>query len=226
MHTKHACEVYRCATIGERVCITGRHVDKFVKRDKQTIVLASEVHGEGGDLILSQRSTHIRALQPGVAKRVETRGTAELPRKEDVASDLQSLQVGSWLPPLAKVASREQLIAFAGVEWPNIHTDESIARAAGLQGCIASGLQTMAYVSELLARCLGDGWRIGGRIEVAFTAPLLANVAVYACARVREIATEGGCGRAIFDVWCDTQAGLRVLAGTASARLALGQASS
>lgn len=219
MHTKHACEIHRCPVVGERVRVTGRHVDKFLKRDRQTIVLASEVLGEDGAPIMTQRSTHIRALKPGVAKAAPPPSSPELPGAGDVVVDRGGLRPGAWLSPLAKSATREQLVAFAGMEWPNIHTDESIARAAGLRGCIASGLQTMAYVSQMMSTCLADGWRTGGRLDVAFTAPLHADETVYVCARVAAIDADDAGRRVSFDVWCDTRAGVRVLAGKASGHL-------
>lgn len=224
MHTKHRCVIHDCPRLGERVRITGQHVDKYLRRDRQTIVLGSEVRGEDGRLVLSQTSTHIRALKPGVAKRVEPPSavpdTPPSPPPSPVASGrAQPLAHGQLLPPLLKQPTPEQLAVFAGLEWRNIHNDVDVARTAGLPGCIASGLQTLAYVSELLELALGDGWRRGGILDVAFTAPLLAHQPVRVFARVADEADPDP-SRVAFDVWCDTPGGLRVLAGRASGRMA------
>jgi acyl dehydratase len=226
MHTKHRCVIHDCPRVGERVRITGRHTDKYVKRDKQTIVLASEVRGEDGRTLLSQASTHIRALRPGVAKPVPAASAlpaspAAAVASAPVAVDARALRPGELLPPLVKQPTPEQLAVFAGMEWRNIHNDRDVAHAAGLPACIASGLQTLAYVSQLLEGVLGEGWRRGGTLDVAFTAPLLAHQSVHVFARVADI-PDPDASRLAFDVWCDTPDGVRVLAGRAGGRLVAG----
>jgi acyl dehydratase len=208
MHAKHALEIHGCPRLDETYRVTGRHVEKFLKREKQYIVLESEVHDAAGALLLRQRSTHIRALQPGVAK-------AAVP----VAARAAAATPGATLRPVARRFSQEQLTVFAGTGWANIHTDPAIAHAAGLRGTVASGLQTMAAVSSVLHAAFGRGWREGGRLDVAFTAPCFVDEPIEAGAAVTERGAEDGRGFATLDVWCDTASGVRVLAGTARAWL-------
>jgi acyl dehydratase len=222
MHTKHACRIHDCPRIGELVRISGMHTDKYIKRDKQYIVLESTVTGEDGRMLLVQRSTHIRGLKPGMAKSV--RPTAEsspapTPRPTVVVAPGAPLAVGDGLQLLHKRLDVEQLAVFAGLDWPNIHNSREVARAAGLEGCVASGLQTLGFVSELMARYFGDGWRRGGEAAVAFIAPLLAGRPVVVGGSVVDIEADGPSQRVTVDVWCETADGVRVLAGKASGLL-------
>ncbi len=214
MHTKHSCQIHACAAIGERVTVTGEHVDKFVKHEKQYIVLESRVNGADGRLLLVQRSTHLRGLKPGV-KKIVAPSPMPLPIEGGTKPGDTVVQ-GAALQSLSKRLSHEQLTVFAGSDWLNIHNSREVARTAGLKGCVASGLQSLAFVSELMARYCGSGWREGGCLDVAFTAPLFADEPVHAGARVLDVVREGARKKLLTEVWCVTQTGVRVLTGRAS----------
>jgi acyl dehydratase len=217
MHAKHALEIHACPRIGETMTVTGRHVEKFLKRGKQYIVLESEVRDAAGALVLRQRSTHIRALEPGVAKAAKP--APPPPAPTGIGTTASAIRPGMALPPLRRRFTQEMLTVFAGCAWANIHNDPGIARAAGLRGTVASGLQTMAAVSSLLHGVFGRGWREGGRLDVAFTAPCFVDETIEAGATVTEVQTESGRRFAALELRCDTTAGVRVLAGTARAWL-------
>ncbi|MGE5618609.1 MAG: MaoC family dehydratase [Sphingomonadaceae bacterium] len=223
LHAKHECEFLSSPRLGQRVIITGSHIDKYIKRDKQYIILESLVRDEAGNLILRQRSTHLRGLKPGVAKAEQSQGAvAEVPTM--VGSPVvevgdRDLAVGAQLKPIRKVMTQEQMTVFAGTEWKNIHTDPDVARAAGLATTVASGLQSFAYLSELMTRFCGEGWRNGGKLAVAFVSPVFLGDTVYASGQVKEMTQENGGLRVTVDVWCENQAGKRVTVGTASGRI-------
>jgi len=216
MHAKHECFFFGCPEVGKTYTISGRHTEKYIKREKQYIVLESEVRDMAGALLFRQRSTHIRGLRPGVAK--ATPKSSGQPIKEPegpVARNKNEVRPGVLLAPLHKRFSQEHLTVFAGASWRNIHNDPEIAADAGLGGTIASGLQTMAAVCELMEFYFEDGWINGGHIAVAFIAPLLADEPITVGAQITELAS----GRAIAEVWATTSTGNRVLVGGASARI-------
>lgn len=219
MHAKHECELHSCPKVGETYSITGRHIEKYLKREKQYIVLESEVRGASGELVLKQRSTHIRALKPGVAK-APSQAVADEPKgvaPPVYVQDLKDLEPGMMLRSLKKVFAQEHLTVFAGTSWPNIHNDPSIARSAGLRGTVVSGLQTMAAVSELMDGYGGEGWRNGGSLAVAFTAPAFVDETIEIGGAIKDVGESDGRRWFLADVWCDSQTGARVLAGTARA---------
>lgn len=215
MHAKHALELHACPRLGETVTITGRHAEKFLKRGKQYVVLESEVRDAAGAPVLRQRSTHIRALEPGVARAAEP--APPPPPPVGIATCAAEIRPGVALPPLRRRFTQEMLTVFAGCGWANIHNDPAIARGAGLRGTVASGLQTMAAVSSLLHGAFGRGWREGGRLDVAFTAPCFVDETIEAGATVTDVLSDGDRRVAVLELRCDTDAGVRVLAGTARA---------
>jgi len=223
LHAKHECKLYGCPHLGEQVVLTGRHVEKYLKRDKQYIILESEARRKDGTLLLRQRSTHLRGLKPGVA-RVEAAAAAPPPVPSIVGVPVvevgvSSVTVGTQLQPIVKTMTQEQFTVFAGTDWKNIHNDLDVARSNGLPTTLASGLQTVAYISELLTRFCGDGWRSGGRMAVAFVAPAFLADTLYTSAQVKEVAAEEHATRVSLEVWCENQAGKKVTVGTASARI-------
>jgi len=218
MHTKHECYFFGCPTVGDTYTITGRHTEKYIKREKQYVVLESDVHDAAGKLLFRQRSTHIRALKPGVAKTAEPAAPgagAEVEPERAVALTREQVATGVDLRPLTKRFAQEHLTVFAGTSWNNIHNDPELAKSSGLRGTVASGLQTMAAVAELMESYFGEGWTDGGSLAVAFIAPLYVDETITVGATITTITTDA----VTADVWCETGTGVRVLAGSASARI-------
>src|SRR3546814_5554102 len=133
MHAKHECEIFGCPRIGETYRITGSHVEKYLKREKQYIVLESHVHDPAGRLLLKQRSTHIRALKPGVAKSTPgpaADAAAVPPAEVGCAEAPADLRPGVEMRPLTKTLNQDHPTVFAGTGWPNLHNAPEIAKGA------------------------------------------------------------------------------------------------
>ncbi len=96
----------------------------------------------------------------------------------------------------------------------NIHSDNEAARKAGFEAPIAGGEQTLAVMVQLLVDRFGMRFVEGGRIEIAFTRPVLFGDTITAHARV----AESGADRIALDIRVENQRGEHVLAGTASVR--------
>ncbi len=96
----------------------------------------------------------------------------------------------------------------------NIHSDNEAARKAGFEAPIAGGEQTLAVMVQLLVDRFGMRFIEGGRIEIAFTRPVLFGDTITAHARVVE---RGGDPIAL-DLRVENQRGEQVLAGTARVR--------
>ncbi len=223
LHAKHECELFGCPRLGQKITLTGRHIDKYIKREKQYIILEAEAVDEEGKLLLRQRSTHLRGLKPGVAKTEQSSAAAvEVPTilgEPLVEVAAREVPVGAQLKPMVKVMTQEQMTVFAGTEWRNIHNDPDVARSGGLATTVASGLQTVAYLSEVMTRFLGEGWRQGGKLAVAFISPVFRDDTIYASGQVKEVLDADGVRRVVLDVWCENQAGKRVTVGSASGRI-------
>jgi acyl dehydratase len=96
----------------------------------------------------------------------------------------------------------------------NIHSDTEAARTAGFEAPIAGGEQTLAVMVQLLVDRFGTRFVEGGRIEIAFTRPVLFGDTITAHARVVSAASD----RIGLELRVENQRGEQVLAGTASVR--------
>ncbi len=122
-----------------------------------------------------------------------------------------TLTVGSQLSPVSHVVTMDDMILFEPEDEKNIHTDDAVARVAGLPAAIAAGVQFMSYVFEMLQRSYGSSSVQGTVLDVRIRAPVFAGDKVTARGQVTGVAD----GRAILEVWCQNQRGERVIAGTA-----------
>ena len=98
----------------------------------------------------------------------------------------------------------------------NIHSDDQAARKAGFAAPIAGGEQTLAVMTQLLVDRFGMRLLGGGRIEIAFTRPVLFGDTITAHARVERADGE----RIGLEIWVENQRGEKVLVGTAAVKAA------
>jgi hypothetical protein len=124
------------------------------------------------------------------------------------------------------IFSLARILAFSGGDlaepgWPqrNLHTDIEKAREAGLPGIIASGTQTEGLLVEMLIGLFGEAWLHRGALEIKFPRSVLVGDTVRCRAVLREIERPGGRDGYRLDVWCENQAGDKVIIGTAACAL-------
>ncbi|HSP55152.1 MAG TPA: MaoC family dehydratase [Dehalococcoidia bacterium] len=119
--------------------------------------------------------------------------------------------VGSEVAPVSHVVTMDDMVLFEPEDEKNIHTDDAVARAAGLPAAIAAGVQFMSYVLEMLQQSYGASSVTGTVLDLRIRAPVFAGDTVTARGQVSGVAD----GRAVLDVWCENQRGEQVIAGTA-----------
>ena len=125
------------------------------------------------------------------------------------------LEVGAELASVARVVTLEDMILFEPEGEKNIHTDDEVARAAGLPAAIAAGVQFMSYVFEMLHREYGIQSVQGTVLDVRIREPVFAGDTVTARGRLTDVQTDGPRNRVSLEVWCENQRGGHVIAGTA-----------
>lgn len=118
----------------------------------------------------------------------------------------EDVTVGTPLPALRKVVTREDLRAYADASGDHnpLHQDDGFARSVGFPGIIAHGMFTMAHLSSCLVAWLGDP---GGlrRLRVQFRAPVFLGETIVTGGSVRTI--DPLTHRAILDVWVSVDRG-------------------
>jgi acyl dehydratase len=126
-----------------------------------------------------------------------------------------ALDAGAELPPLSRVVTMEDMVLFEPEGEKNIHTDDEVARGAGLPAAIAAGVQFMSYIFEMLRREYGSDSVEGTVLDVRIREPVFAGDTVTAHGRVTGVHSGDGGTRVSLEVWCENQRGGHVIAGTA-----------
>jgi acyl dehydratase len=128
-------------------------------------------------------------------------------------SDLDS---GSVLPDLRKLPiTKLQLVKYAGAsgDYNLIHTDDETARSVGLEGVIAHGMLSMAFLGEYL--CWLAGPESVRRLSVRFNAMVRPGDTLTCRGRVKDRTASDAVKRLRLEVWTENQRAERVTVGEA-----------
>ena len=109
---------------------------------------------------------------------------------------------------------------FHGKDTQNIHTDDEVARQAGLPRALAQGRYPIGYISERLLDFFGQGWIQGGRLDVTMVKGIYPGDSITVKGVVTEKTPEGDAIRLVLDVWLENQHGEQATMGIASGLVA------
>ena len=135
------------------------------------------------------------------------------------------MNIGDELPERTHKVDWEDILKFnryvtGGVDTKNIHTDDEVARKAGLPRALATGRHPVSFITELMVDYLGMGFITSGEIDVSFVKPIFPGDVLTLKAVLREKTPENGAMRYLFDVSLVNQDGAAVTIGIAGGRLA------
>src|ERR1700736_4463626 len=132
----------------------------------------------------------------------------------------RELSIGSPLPELRKDAiTKVQLVKYAGAsgDYNLIHTDDETARRVGLDGVIAHGMLSMAFLGQYL--CWLTGPESVRQLSVRFVEMVRPGDTLTCRGRVKE-RTSGNAGRHLqLEVWAENQRAERVTVGEAEVEI-------
>ena len=117
---------------------------------------------------------------------------------------VRDVAVGSEIPSLSRVVTREDVKAYAdaGGDQNPLHQDEIVARAAGFPGIVAHGMFTMGHLAACVSRWAGGPERIS-RLTAQFRAPVYVGDEMVAAGRVKAVDTERGV--AMIECWVSVE---------------------
>src|SRR5215831_14402952 len=127
--------------------------------------------------------------------------------------------VGQALPPLVKDVSQRQIDAYSGVRPRSIHSDEAWAREKGFRACLAQGMMSTAYVSQMMVKLLGPDYARGGTMSMAFIKPVYAGDRLTVHGVIKDKQPENGVTRVVVEVWVENQNGEKTAVGHATGLL-------
>ena len=128
----------------------------------------------------------------------------------------EELDRGSALPDLRKPPiTKLQLVKYAGAsgDYNLIHTDDETARSVGLEGVIAHGMLSMAFLGEYL--CWLAGPESVRRLSVRFNEMVRPGDILTCRGRVKERTRRDAVVQLQLEVWAENQRAERVTIGEA-----------
>jgi acyl dehydratase len=129
------------------------------------------------------------------------------------------LAVGQALPPLAKDVSQRRIDVYSGVKPHSIHSDDAWARQKGFRACLAQGMMSTAYVSQLMVKLLGPDFARGGTMSMAFIKPVYAGDRLTVHGTIKDKQPDQGATRVVVEVWVENQHGEKTAVGHATGRV-------
>ena len=210
LHAKQEWELYQPMMVGESVTARRQVVDRYVKRDREYVVMEVGCFGADGRL-LNRGRTHQSFL-------VKTDGGVVVDKDREKRADrrFEAEEVtGEAIVGPAKSVSIEMCKRFSPGK--SYHNDVEEARKLGFPDIVVQGMMSLCFISEMMTARYGEGWYRGGRMNVNLVNVLWQGDTVKAGGVVIEEVPEGPLTRANLRVWCEKADGTKVVAGTASA---------
>jgi len=130
--------------------------------------------------------------------------------------DTRDLSVGSALAELRKEAiTKLQLVKYAGAsgDYNLIHTDDETARRVGLDGVIAHGMLSMAFLGQYL--CWLTGPESIRRLSVRFAEMVRPGDVLTCRGRVKALEQDAAGQRITLELWAENQRAQPVTSGEA-----------
>ena len=124
--------------------------------------------------------------------------------------------VGRALPSLTKDVSQRRIDVYSGVKPRSIHSDEAWARQKGFRGCLAQGMMSTAYVSQMMVKLFGPGFARGGTMSMAFVKAVYAGDRLSVHGIIKDKQPDNGATRVVVEVWVENQHGEKTAVGHAT----------
>ena len=124
--------------------------------------------------------------------------------------------VGEALPSLVKDISQRRIDVYSGVKPHSIHSDDAWARQKGFRACLAQGMMSTAYVSQMMVKLLGPGFATGGTMSMAFLKPVYAGDRLTVHGVIKDKQSDTGATRVVVEVWVENQDGEKTAVGHAT----------
>jgi len=124
--------------------------------------------------------------------------------------------IGQALPTLVKDVSQRRIDVYSGVRPRSIHSDEAWARQKGFRACLAQGMMSTAYVSQMMVELLGPGFASGGTMSMAFIKPVYAGDRLTVHGVIKDRQSDNGATRVVVEVWVENQQGEKTAVGQAT----------
>ena len=222
IHAKEETWFVQPARLGDRLRVEWRFEESYERRGRTYTVTGAIVKDTAGNVILRRRShsTRTSRTHPIPSRREEPSGEGASLAQRAAGTGAGSLsEIGLVLVGRPKRVTLQHMRLFSG--WPNknIHTDEEVARNAGLVAPIASATQNMGHICEFMIDYFGVGWLSNGYLQLAFVRPIYPDYVVTVKGKIVRREQAGNEVRYGLDIWAETESGVVVTVGSAQATM-------
>src|SRR3989442_14877953 len=128
----------------------------------------------------------------------------------------EPITIGQKLPALVKEISQRRIDAYSGVRPRSIHSDEAWARQKGFRTCLAQGMMSTAYVSQMMVKLVGPGFARGGTLSMAFIKPVYAGDRLTAHGIIKDKQSDSRATRVVVENCVENQHGEKTAVGHAT----------
>ena len=211
LHARQEWEIFAPIMVGEAVTARRQIVDRYLKRDREYVVMEVGCYDDDGRL-LNRGRTHQSFVRKSSGVVVDKDREKRSDRKFDV-------EPGGALETFAgpeREITIEMCQLFSGPH-KNYHNDVEEARKLGFPDIVVQGMMSLCFVSGMMMERFGEGWYTGGRMNVNLVNVLWQGERVTAGGQVTEETREGSRKRDLAQVWVAKADDTKVAIGTASA---------
>lgn len=217
LHAKQEWELLAPMMVGEDVTTRATIVDRYVRRQRDYVVNEVQTFSRDGRLLCRGRTHQSFVIE---ADKNAMAVDKDREKRADRKFDTNGATYEEEIEPLDKPVTIDMMKTFSpGVSY---HNDAEQAKKLGFPDIVVQGMMPICFLSEFMTRRFGGGWFAGGRMSVNLVNVLWgADGGVTCRGRIREYTVEGARRRAHCDVSVEKADGTKVIAGTASAVVAL-----
>ncbi len=211
LHARQEFEVFAPIMVGDTVTARRQIVERYLKRDREYVVMEVGVYGDDGQL-LNRGRTH----QSFVNKSSGVVVDKDREKRTDRKFEIEQAGVIETLAGPEREITIEMCQLFSGPN-KNYHNDVEEARKLGFPDIVVQGMMSLCFVSGMMTERFGEGWFRGGKMNVNLVNVLWQGERVAAGGQVTEETAEGSRMRAHSQVWVAKADGTKVVVGSASA---------
>jgi acyl dehydratase len=213
LHARQEWELFHPVLVGETVLSRRQIVDRYLKRDREYIVMEVGTFAPDGRLLLRGRTHQSFLIDPSNTDRtvIDKDREKRADRKFEDAEDAVLEEISG---PRKEVTIEMCKLFSPG---KNYHNDVEEARRLGFPDVVVQGMMSLCFISEMMTTRYGEGWIAGGRMNVNLVNVLWQGETVSAGGTAISRTPEGAWQRTNLKVWCEKADGTKVTVGTASA---------
>jgi acyl dehydratase len=204
-------DIYAPVRVGQTLHCSARVADRYRKRDRDVVAQELLVRDAAGRLVA--RSVHHQSF---LAEQTSGEVSLRDPRAKEGAKSHVDPTGEALTLELKKTFTEEMCDEFFHTS-RNYHNDKEESKKLGFGDVVIGGRMTISCVTELLTRHFGQGFYLGGHLDVKFTNVLWPHEPFTTRGIITGRTAEDGKTRTQVAVFCEKADGTKIIVATASA---------